>query len=199
MSTQVSKELLETIIKLNDNVASKDETRPFLQGVCLKQSTVKDKFFMVATNGTILSKHYFVSPDIYNMLGELDKVEAIFSSTGIKLLKQFIKDHKTYRYFMLDITHGIATISMNDFVRTSIPLIQRDYPNTSIITRKPKGEKVISFNANELFKLFKAHRIANHDEVIKIYFHDSEVKPIFLETNKNEQEQTSIIMPCMIK
>ena len=154
---QVSRKVLETIVNYR-HCMSTDENRIFLCGVAISMSG--DQLEIKATDGycAIRSKHDIKvgSKDIFT-----GRPTIIISKISIMKIDSYLKDNKNVPLFLLLLNdNNYLDIKCNEHVKfITVYPIERDYPKTDHIFKKPKEEVLVSgvnFNPNLLSQVMKA-------------------------------------------
>lgn len=124
---EVRKDTLEKLVSLLE-VASKDETRLYLNGVHIKRIS-ENEVCLEATDSFCLTQ-FFV-----NDFKELERT--IIESRSIKNLKVFLKDYKKTHLFEWSDNENHITIHTLDS-DINLKKVHRDYPKTESVISNPK-------------------------------------------------------------
>jgi hypothetical protein len=192
---EIKRNTLELILK-SFEASSKDETRPFLNGVRIGKD--KDGQSLVeACDGHILSRHY-VDEDFTQ--------EIIIDKTSKASLKSFLNSNKQERVFLLDDNteenKHLKVLTMDNREGVILPVIFKDYAKTDSVIPKYNDKTQedyleFSFNPKLLEKLYKSMQGNNsHPRVtFKIRKENSATSPIIVEASNSLDVNIGVLMP----
>lgn len=194
---KVSRSFIETLVNYV-NCVSKDDTRVFLQGVCIQYNSADD-VKMIATDG-------FKSIDSIHTVedNEKDFENLIIHKDDIKTLKNILSNNKDVNQFCITIVDNNVNFykkvsNTEDQLLCSFQGINREYPNIERVKPvKFQEQETICFNPDFITDLRKAiyggRKTKYGSPKLKFRF-SGQSNPLLAQVNHEGIEHTCLLMP----
>ncbi len=187
---QIKREILEQLIAMSKNVASKEEIRYFLTAVCLDSPDTTRSLRLRACDGHRL----FEATHNMDSLPELlERKECLVYPEAVKSIELMLKTNKRQEtfYACVDATKlKLSALPNGDLITMGEIKPCGEYPNSDAIKPKTDGYTLeVAFNPEYLLKLYNASRDPSNSATVKLTFKATQV---------NETWQLDKLAPIMV-
>lgn len=197
---QIKRQILEQIIAMSKNVASKEQARYFLTAVCLDSPPESRRLRLRASNGTQLLESVY---DLDSLPELLERRECLVYPEAVASLELMLKQNKRQEIFYTAIVSNKLILKWSPNVGDSVTMGELSsgniYPNTDAI--KPNSDNYtleFALNPELLLKLFKASRNDANSKALKFKIKVNEKLAPVIVTCVGQHDEYGIIMPVRI-